>query len=94
MKRVVLIGMTLVMASAAIPPSAHAMRRNDNAVFEQRLKLKALWQQSRRAGGYDNPIEALSQLFRGELDPKNIQPGINEPPKEFLQMDPSRDLRN
>lgn len=71
-------------ATALVPTDAAAMRRGDNAVPEQRLKLKAEWAQARRAGGYNDPISGLIGLLTGDAPDSAIQPVINDPKPESI----------
>lgn len=67
------------LTTGLLVPEADAMRRSDNATYEQRLKLKAEWQQSQRAGGYGNPLTAFVNLLTGRDTGNAIQPVINDP---------------
>lgn len=88
---------TLIMAVAvtSIPiDDAEAKRRGgrgDNAVTQQRLKLKAEWARSRALGGYNNPISAFVGLLTGEDTGNAIQPGINQVKDESIFDNITRD---
>lgn len=79
MQRIILTAVGAAMMVGFVTTDADAMRRGDNAAYEQRLKLKAEWQQSKRAGGYGNPLTALVNLFSGADTGNAIQPVINDP---------------
>ncbi|MEM7669810.1 MAG: hypothetical protein AAF317_11800 [Pseudomonadota bacterium] len=77
-------GMALAVGFLAAD-TADAMRRGgDNAVSQQRAKLQAEWAQARRAGGYGNPLSALADLLNSRDTAGQIQPVINDPPREVI----------
>ncbi|MEM7505100.1 MAG: hypothetical protein AAF415_00030 [Pseudomonadota bacterium] len=74
---------TLMMAVAltSVPVDyADAKRggRSDNAVTQQRLKLKAEWARSRANGGFQNPLSAFVDLLSGEDTGNAVQPVIGK----------------
>ena len=79
MKRMILTATAAALLTGAFATDADAMRRGSNTAYEQRLKLKAEWQQSQRAGGYGNPLTALVSLITGQDTGNAIQPVINDP---------------
>lgn len=68
----------------AVASDARAMRRGDNAVVEQRLRLKAEWARARKVGGYSNPVTALINLFSGTDIGNAVQRVIKDPPPETI----------
>jgi hypothetical protein len=69
---------TLVVMSFA-DAEARVRKGGENTAQEQNLKLKAEWDQARRAGGYPDPISALLAVINGEPLATFLQPVINDP---------------
>ena len=79
MNRLILTAAAAVLMAGTLATDADAMRRDSNAAYEQRIKLKAEWQQAQRAGGYSNPFTALVNLLTGQDTGNAVQPVINDP---------------
>ncbi len=78
MTRLISAALVAVLAvSATTEAQAMRSRGSDNAVSQQRAKLKKEWQRARAVGGYQNPLSALIDLIAGrELRPGTVQPSF------------------